>query len=292
MSAPIAVDSTAADAVIAQYSVAQAQLRSRLLAMLAKLWGSVTSYGDTDAQRFVRTAVPLVAGAQRATATITTAYLSRLDSVQIGRPVRLPAVDPASFVGDAVRAADPETVYTRPFVVVRTALADGKTPDQAAAAGAQRLAVIAATDVQLAKTHASQAALAHMDHVNGYRRVLTGTHSCGLCLVAATQRYHRDDLLPIHPGCDCGVAPLAPNEAIGQLIEPDMLDAAHQAIRDRFGTMSSAAREIGTGVIGPRGKPLLYRDVLITHEHGEIGPVLGVRGQKFTGPADLHTSTS
>lgn len=291
MSAPTAVDSaTVANAVIAQYAVAQGKLRSHLLAMLAQLWASLTSYGDADARQFVRTAVPLVAGAQRATATLTTAYLARLDSLQTGRPVRLPAVDPNDFVGDAVRAADPNTVYTRPIVVVRTALADGKTLDQAVSAGAQRLNIIAATDVQLAKTHASQAALEQMPDVVGYRRVLTGPHSCGLCIVAATMRYHKADLAAIHPGCDCGVAPLAPGQDIGQLISPDMLDAAHQAIMDRFGKMSAAAREIGTGVIGPRGKPLLYRDVLITHEHGEIGPVLGIRGQKFTGPDDLHTA--
>jgi len=289
--APVMPDSaTVADAVIAQYSTAQAMLRTHLLAMLSRLWASQTSYGDAQAQQFVRTAVPLVAGAQRATATLTGAYLARLDSVQTGRPVRLPPLDPNKFVGDAVRDADPDTVYARPFVVVRKAINDGKTLDEAVSAGARRLNVIAATDVQLAKTHASQAALSAMPHVAGYRRVLTGDHSCGLCIVAATQRYHRGDLAPIHPGCDCGVATLQDGEDIGQIIGPDALEAAHDAIKARFGKSSQAAREVGDGIIGPDGKPLLYKDVLITHEHGEIGPVLGVRGQKFTGPGDLHAA--
>jgi hypothetical protein len=291
ITAPAAPGSAAvADAVIAQYSVAQAKLRSHLLAMLSQLWGSVTSYGDAEAQKFVHTAVPLVAGAQRATATLTTAYLARLDAIQSGRPVRLPSLDPNQFVGDAVRDADPDTVYARPFVVVRRALADGKDLDQAVAAGGQRLNIIAATDVQLSKTHASQAVLSQMPDVDGYRRVLKGSASCGLCIVAATQRYHKEDLAAIHPGCDCGVAPLKAGQDIGQVISPTMLKDAHAAIQERFGKSSAGAREVGTGIIGPDGKPLLYKDVLITHEHGEIGPVLGVRGQKFTGPDDLHTA--
>jgi len=177
-------------------------------------------------------------------------------------------------------------VYRRPFIQVYTGLADGQPFDAAVQAGGRRLQSIAATDVQLAKTHASQAALAQMDRVVGYRRVLTGAKSCGLCIVAASQRYHKAKLLPIHPGCDCAVAPLGPDEAAAQVIDPEMLGAAHEAIADRFGKWDSGARVI-PGVTGPSGKPLQYRDVLITHQHGEIGPVLAVRGQHFDGPHDI-----
>lgn len=282
----------AADAVLGQYIVAQANLRAQLLAWLAHVWGALTSYRHADADAFVRAVLPMVAGAQRATATLTTASLSRMHAAQSGTPVRLPAVAPTDFTGDRVRAADPDTVYRRPFVQVYTALSEGKSLDAAAAAGGRRLQVIAATDVQLAKTHAAHAAMGQMDEVAGYRRVLTGTESCGLCIVAATQRYHKEDLAAIHPGCDCGVAPLKPGEDIGQVIAPNMLSDAHEAIFQRFGKFSAGAREIGTKVIGPDGKPLLYRDVLIVHQHGEIGPVLAVRGQHFDGPSDIEHGTT
>lgn len=277
-----------ADAVIDQYSTAQAGLRANLLAMLARLWSGLTSYGADDAQRFAAEAVPLVSGAQRATAALTVAYLGRVQSELTGAPVQMAAVSPSQFVGDAVRNADPYVVYGRPFREVQRILADGKPPEVAVAAGARRLQSIAATDVQLAKTHASQAAMSAMDGVDGYRRVLEGAYNCGLCIIASTQRYHKKALMEIHPGCDCGVAPLLPGEAIGQVIEPGRLAAAHAAIADRFGKSSAAARGIA-GEIGPKGKPLLYQDVLISHQHGEIGPVLGVRGQNFTGPADIPT---
>jgi hypothetical protein len=279
----------AADAVLAQYIAAQANLRARLLAWLAQMWARLTSYRDADADAFIRAVVPMVAGAQRATATLTTAALGRVQAAQTGAPVRLPSVAPNDFTGERVRAADPTVVYRRPFVQVYTELADGKSLDAAAAAGGRRLQVIAATDVQLAKTHAAQATLGQMDEVAGYRRVLTGTESCGLCIVAATQRYHKEDLAAIHPGCDCEVAPLKPGEDIGQVISPTMLSDAHEAIFQRFGKFSSAAREIGSKVIGPDGKPLLYKDVLIVHQHGEIGPVLGVRGHHFDGPHDIKS---
>jgi hypothetical protein len=32
--------------------------------------------------------------------------------------------------------------------------------------------------------------------------------------------------------------------------------------------------------------------VLITHQHGELGPVLAVKGQPFTGPQDLGPSAA
>ena len=34
--------------------------------------------------------------------------------------------------------------------------------------------------------------------------------------------------------------------------------------------------------------PVAYRDVLVSHEHGELGPVLAVKGRPFQGPNDLH----
>src|SRR5207248_3811639 len=153
-------------------------------------------------------AVPIVQGAQSGTATLTAAYLARIVAQMTSSPVAPPKVNPRTVTGDAVRKADPAEVYRRPFTQVYTDLSQGKSLDAAVQAGGRRLQNIAATDLQLAKTHASQQVLSGDHRVVGYRRVLSGDKSCGLCIVASTQRYRKGDLLPIHPGCSCSVAPL------------------------------------------------------------------------------------
>ena len=132
---------------------------------------------------------------------------------------------------------------------------------------------MAATDLQLAKTHTTRAVLSGKDNVVGYRRVLTGRESCALCAVAATQRYRKDRLLPIHDGCDCGVAPIYGDRDPGQVIDPDQLEGIKASLAERFGDDSGEVAD--------------YRKAIVVHEHGELGPVIAVRGQHFTGPDDL-----
>jgi hypothetical protein len=258
-----------AEATLAHYITANGQLRANLLATLARMWAALTSWRDADAAAFAAQAVPAVAGAQQATATLTAAYLARIVAQMSGSPLTPPRLNPRGLVGEAVRKAPPAEVYRRPFVQVYTELGKGTSLDAAVAAGGRRLQSIAATDLQLAKTHTAQRVLRNEHRVVGYRRVLTGDHSCGLCLVASTQRYHKSDLLPIHPECDCSVAPLLGDEDPGQVIDEGRLAGTHAAVADRFGSSAADARRID------------YRKVLITHQHGEIGPVLAVKGQHF-----------
>ena len=95
-----------------------------------------------------------------------------------------------------------------------------------------------------------------------YRRVLTGRENCALCVVASTQRYYRGDLLPIHPGCDCGVQPLPPGLAVNQVIDEDLLEQVHQITADRLGVSDRGGRTPD------------YRKLLTVSEHGEYGPTL------------------
>jgi len=48
------------------------------------------------------------------------------------------------------------------------------------------------------------------------------------------------------------------------------LDQIHSAIQKTFGMSARDAREID------------YRKILVVHEHGELGPILAKRGNKFT----------
>lgn len=176
---------------------------------------------------------------------------------------------------------------------------DRKPLTAAVGDGERRLTSLALTDVELAVTHTVRDRLADEPDVRFYRRVLTGAESCGLCIIASTQRYRKRDLLPIHPNCDCVVAPILGEQDPGRVINStrvsedasptgetadgvpiydakDALDTefltreVHDAIRETFGEVAFDARRID------------YRKILLVEQHGELGPVLTVARHKFT----------
>lgn len=258
-------------ALIRGYAQVTAQMRLNLLTMLITLFRGLGSWRDADQARFTRAAVPLVSGAQRQMTSLTGAYLTALRADMLGvRPNAVPAGTAAQ-----VRGVDPDVVYARPFRTLYASLGEGREFPAALDDAVRRLSHIAATDLQLAKTHAARAGLADDERVLFYQRVLVGATSCGLCVVASTQRYRRGDLMPIHPGCDCAVAPVVGDQDPGQVINRRRLEDVHDAIEDMFGK-SDRGRD-----------PVDFRDLLVEHVHGEIGPVLARKGDRFTGPGDL-----
>lgn len=262
-------------ALIRAFGTTEARIRTQMTAFVLGLFGDLGSWRDADIARFVNVVVPAMAGAQRQVGSLTDAYVASMLSDMLGSTFR--PTGQSVRTGAALRnGVDPAEVYARPFRQLWQALAAGSDLATALALAQRRLWQLATSDLQLAKTHAAQTAMSADDHVVGFRRVLTGTHSCGLCVVASTQRYHRSDLLPIHPGCDCGIAPIVGSHDPGQVVNEPLLEGTHQAIQDRFGVSDRSARVPD------------YRDVLITHQHGELGPVLARRGDTFTGPSDLH----
>jgi hypothetical protein len=226
-------------------------------------------YRDRDLQRFVQLAVPVVLAGQRQVSALTDAYLANVLTTTLGRPVR-----PVGVTNDYPRGVDPGEVYARPFVTVRTKLSEEKPLQAAISAGAARLVDIVATDMQLSKTHTARRAFTSSG-VQRYRRVLTGSVNCALCTIASTQLYWRGDLLPIHPGCDCSVAPVSNPDAFDQDAE---LEKAHEDIGARFGkdAVDRGGRD-----------PLDYRKAVIVRDHGEIGRVLTLAEHQFTGPAAI-----
>jgi hypothetical protein len=68
--------------------------------------------------------------------------------------------------------------------------------------------------------------------------------------------------------------PIYGNMDPGQVIDEQLLDSTHEAIAQRFGVSDRGARAIDYRLIQVR-------------DNGELGPVLTVRGQNFTGPEDL-----
>lgn len=251
------------------YARAVRQLKDRLSGFAVAVFTRGGAWRDGDADRFVALLAPTVLAGQRQVAGLTDAWLSRRLSAQLGRPVRI-TTPPDRVTGRAVRDVDPDEMWRRPYVKVRTELAAGKSLTDAVNGGQVLVGSLVATGLQLAKTHTFRAGLSGTDGVVGYRRVLTGSQSCALCYVASMQRYFREDLLPIHPNCNCDVAPIVAGEDPGQVLDPDLLEGTHEAISQRFGAYDRGARAPD------------YRKVLLVREHGELGPVLTVASHRFT----------
>lgn len=259
-------------AIITAYRSQSNSITTNLLNFLARSWAALPGWRDADAATWVRQIVPYVEGAAAQQGALTEAYLSSLLGDMLGQPVAPKGFTPPTIRD--LRGVPGTEVYTRPFVSTRTALAKGFDLRTAAARGLERLMDLAATDMQLSNRGTSRRVLASDDRVVGYRRVLKGGKTCGLCAIASTQRYHRENLMPIHPGCQCKVAPIVGATDPGQVINRPLLDSTHDAIAAEFGKDAVSARADTDAYTTPKG--------LAVYEHGEYGPTLAVAGQHHT----------
>ena len=235
-------------------------IRQQITAFGQAYWDSLPHYRASAVEDMIQAITPRVTAGQLRIADLTRAYLAQC-ARELGWKVVLPSIDQDEI--RSARGVDPRVVYRRPAVDVYTALAAGKPLPQAAAEGRLRLTQLIGGDMQLAKVHASRQSMrGYPAEGQFYRRVLTGRENCALCVVASTQRYYRDDLMPIHPGCDCGVQPLPPGLAVNQVIDEDLLEQVHQITADRLGVSDRGGRNPD------------YRKLLTVSEHGEYGPTL------------------
>lgn len=235
-------------------------IRQQITAFGQAYWDSLPHYRASAVEDMIEAITPRVTAGQLRIADLTRAYLAQC-ARELGWKVVLPPIEQDEIRG--ARGVDPRVVYRRPAVDVYTALAAGKPLPQAAAEGRLRLTQLIGGDMQLAKVHASRQSMrGYPEAGQFYRRVLTGRENCALCVVASTQRYYRDDLMPIHPGCDCGVQPLPPGLAVNQVIDEDLLEQVHQITADRLGVSDRGGRTPD------------YRKLLTVSEHGEYGPTL------------------
>lgn len=264
----------------ASYARAVGQVRSRLLSAAESLWGGLGSYRDSDIERMVSIITPLVHAGQVQVANLTEAYFREVGSSA--------GVDFEYVTGG--RGIPASEVYRRPAVATYTALSEGRPLSVAVAAGGERLASLVAMDLQMAKVRQADRSLKSSGR-KAYRRTLSGAENCALCVIASTQRYWVGDLLPIHPGCDCGVDVLPPGaNPAKQVIDPSLLDETYAQIATRLdhARVGRDARDLGLGKADARGRPVSdFTDLIMTREHGEYGPTLTWRDQKFTSAEDI-----
>lgn len=188
-------------------------------------------------------------GSQRSSALLTNQFLAR--AVR-GQPLPLPL---AEVTGPAVRnGTEPATVYTRPFVTVWSDLKEGKEWEEAVKAGMERATSAVQTDVQLAMRSTLRVVGGKDDRILGYQRVPDGD-ACTFCKLIAGRRYLKENLLPVHPRCGCGV------------------DVVTQADRAEF--------------FGALENDLDLPPEVAVREHGELGPVVVDARHRFTGPSAI-----
>jgi hypothetical protein len=273
----VALSPEQAAALALVYQQAMSEVRDRVTAAVEASWLALSSWRDEDIAAFVRAVLPVVLGGQQAMAGLVSAYLADSRSAALGLPPRPVGVRLDRVTGAAARnGTSPDVVYRRAGEQVWRDLGAGKPLDEAVDHGMKRAVKAAQTDLQRTKTLAAREVLGSDADAVGFRRVLVGAENCALCVVASSQRYHKAKLLPIHPGCDCGVAPMFGPD-LGQVIDEETLAAAHEAIMATFGVSDAAARNPD------------YRKLILVREHGELGPTLTVRSHRFTGPEVLRS---
>lgn len=270
MTTPTIPAEVAAASIATEFTLLFAALRASIVQQLLVIWYGLSEYSDVALEDWLEVVLPLVIAGEETSSSATWTYMNlQMESLGIEDAFEFP--DFSELTGAALRnGARPEDVYIRPFKEAWTALSNGLPFDQAVDMGAQRLRSIVETDIQLAHTHTSRSLLAQRNDVVGFRRVPTGDFTCALCMIASTQRYRKFDLMPIHPGCDCRVAPIISDEPVGQILDPDLLEQIHASVENMFGFSDRSGRVND------------YRKLLVVHDHGEYGPTLAKAGNRFT----------
>lgn len=188
----------------------QAQARLRLLTATAigAIWQGLGSYDESDVERFVEFAVPIVLAAQTHAVALTEAFvLRRLRLDPIG-------LDADQLTGAAVRGGvTPEEVYRRPFVNVWSALGKNEPWDDAVNAGEARATGSAEMDVQLSHRASYGALQSAEPRIKGYRR-RADSGACPFCLLVNGALVKSADAMPLHNRCGCGLDPIMREVAV------------------------------------------------------------------------------
>ena len=180
---------------------AQTRIRTGTARAVGQVWKELGSYDRSDVNRYVLAVTPIIEGGKRQAVATATSF--------IGRSVQKPAplVDTERIVRETRRGVPESEVQRRPFVATWTALKDEKPWPKAVDEGLTYAVEAAFTDVSLAMRDGLHAAMLAEPTIWGYQRV-PGPTACSYCVLASSQMYHREALMPLHARCRCGVDPV------------------------------------------------------------------------------------
>ncbi|MFE5290200.1 hypothetical protein ACFRAQ_35055 [Nocardia sp. NPDC056611] len=270
---------------------------------LAAWWRMTDPYDDDQIAYFTEQAIPLMETAQQAIVSLTTAgqmmYMQELGVDlngfvpdvppevrtfphgvvgQFGKPVQVSANGRRS---ERLAVSEP---FQRPARQLRAEVAEGKPFDNALAKSAERVKIIAGTNLALAAREAEmqimQEAKRQNSTVIGYRRVIhpefSVSGSCGLCVAASDRIYTVKDLKAIHTHCHCETMAVTRTDDPGRDLNENDLKSLYQ---DATSTYASD----------------LKRTRYKVDSHGELQAVLVpkkrgqdvLRTKAYTAPPDL-----
>lgn len=200
------------------YAARSLQIRRLLGSAAVAAYDQIEDYSQIDA--FLDQIVPLSLAAQKALATTLAGYLY---SVTGHRPEPF---DLDAVTGDALREDGARHDWSIPSFTMWAALGAGVAFADALAQARHDIGLKAQTNLAMTQSAAMARLAESMDEVSGYRRVLSGD-GCDFCVAASEQRYKSDDLMPLHTGCMCSVAPI-----LGRTDPARQLNAATLAERE------------------------------------------------------------
>lgn len=183
------------------YAQRVAVLRRLLGATAVQAYDELSDYGQTELDAYLDRLVPLSLAAQKALATNLGGYLRAVSGDEEDEPLDLDDV-----TGDAIREDGLRRHWSIPWFAMWGALGAGVALAEAVADTRALFRTQAEMDLALAQA-ATMARLAPQFGLVGYRRVLVGD-GCKFCTEASGQLYRASELMPLHAGCNCSVAPI------------------------------------------------------------------------------------
>lgn len=258
------------------YQRNQITLSTRISDLIGKLWLKlVTSPDDAAQEAFAQAAARVVEPSQVRVIQMADAFVRQYETMITGASTVEP-VDVSAIMSGLRNGAPTVEVYSRPSVTARTALSQGKPWSEALQMGLHRATATADTDMQLASRAGQFDAMRRSTKTVGYRRVPDGK-ACAFCLLASTQRYTLKDLMPLHVHCHCSVLPILESKDPGRVVDKRLLNQ----VKDGGVTVYKK------NAAGERTKYTYNHEDIAVREHGELGPVLTLKSDNFTGPKDI-----
>ncbi len=187
------------------YADRAAVIRRLLGASALAAFNELDDYHDVGP--FLDRMVPTSLAAQQALAGLLEGYVAAATEAEWDDV----DVDVEQTTGDAVRPEGMEHTWSVPFFKMWGALEAGAEFADALADARASIERTAQTDLSIAQAETMSRLAARVPAVSGYRRVLGGD-GCAFCVEASEQTYGGEDLMPLHPGCHCSVAPIVDGE--------------------------------------------------------------------------------
>ncbi|WP_054686468.1 hypothetical protein [Microbacterium sp. No. 7] len=261
--------------VVETYAEQHASLVTSLIRILVGLWVPFRWFGRPDMinARAAQSAVYVDVATEQARLLARAYMVQMLNAIDV-------EPSPSAFENMYARSGTPIVeVYKRPARQVEHELRKALESTDATKTITERIEQIVEADLAAAARDEQQRVIdaTPAEKVIGYRRVihpeLSKTGTCGLCIVASSRFYTRDDLLDLHDRCKCTVAPLTASNDPGLRLNREDLDKLYEAAGSNY------AED-------------LKRISIRTVEHGELGPILVQKGHHYKDVAEVNRQSS